>query len=320
MRERLAILLRAVSVRRGHKWVLRDISWRLRPGERWALLGDNGAGKTQLLKLLSGDVWPTPGKRAARSPRRRQRANLSGRPPAGRSDRCQAAGRLRGRRTAGQVRPLWMEPAGARPGGDRTASHRLLLRPSRRRRPRAWRPHCEPADCAVTPRRQFLALSYGQKRLALLARALVQHPDWLLLDELYNGLDAAYRRRMDAVLEAARRRGQSWVASAHRAADVPRGTRPPAGTRGRRGTRRSSGCLQRISSVCSRRAGESAAGGRAQARASPGRAGRRRCAARSRRSICTSSIARCCAISIGSCARASIGRCTARTARENPVF
>jgi molybdate transport system ATP-binding protein len=58
----------------------------------------------------------------------------------------------------------------------------------------------------------------------LLARALVQCPDWLLLDEPYNGLDPAYRRRMDAVLEAARRRGQSWVVSAHRAADVPRGT------------------------------------------------------------------------------------------------
>src|SRR3981189_3605828 len=61
MTDRLAILLHAVSVRRGEKWVLRDISWRLRPGERWVLLGDNGAGKTQLLKLLCGDVWPTPG-------------------------------------------------------------------------------------------------------------------------------------------------------------------------------------------------------------------------------------------------------------------
>ena len=54
------MLLHAVSVRRGDKWVLRDVSWQLRPGERWALVGDNGAGKTQLLKLLSGDVWPTP--------------------------------------------------------------------------------------------------------------------------------------------------------------------------------------------------------------------------------------------------------------------
>src|ERR1700730_12394989 len=60
MTDRLAMMLHAVSLRRGGKWVLRDISWRLRPGERWALLGDNGGGKTQLLKLLSGDVWPTP--------------------------------------------------------------------------------------------------------------------------------------------------------------------------------------------------------------------------------------------------------------------
>jgi molybdate transport system ATP-binding protein len=73
--------------------------------------------------------------------------------------------------------------------------------------------------------REFLSLSYGQKRLVLLARALVQDPDWLLLDEFYNGLDADYRRRIDMVLDAAVRRGQSWVATAHRAGDVPRGTR-----------------------------------------------------------------------------------------------
>src|SRR5882762_4643054 len=67
VKDRLAMTLHAVSVRRGGRWVLRDISWRLRPGERWALLGDNGAGKTQLLKMLSGDVWPTPA--GARGPR-----------------------------------------------------------------------------------------------------------------------------------------------------------------------------------------------------------------------------------------------------------
>src|ERR1700676_1115034 len=60
MTDRLAMSLHAASVRRGGTWVLRDITWRLRPGERWALLGDNGAGKTQLLKLLSGDIWPKP--------------------------------------------------------------------------------------------------------------------------------------------------------------------------------------------------------------------------------------------------------------------
>ena len=60
MKARLEMQLHAVSVRRGNSWALRGVTWRLRPGERWALLGDNGAGKTQLLKLLAGDVWPTP--------------------------------------------------------------------------------------------------------------------------------------------------------------------------------------------------------------------------------------------------------------------
>ncbi len=81
--------------------------------------------------------------------------------------------------------------------------------------------------CGLQPyaARKFLSLSYGEKRLALLARALVQDADWLLLDELYNGLDVTYRRRVDAILDRARRRGQSWVATAHRAMDVPQGTR-----------------------------------------------------------------------------------------------
>jgi molybdate transport system ATP-binding protein len=73
--------------------------------------------------------------------------------------------------------------------------------------------------------RKFLTLSYGEKRLVLLARALVQEPDWLLLDEPYNGLDGEYRRRVDDVLAAVRTKGQSWVATAHRAMDVPSGTR-----------------------------------------------------------------------------------------------
>jgi len=40
--------------------VLRDVSFELRRGQRWALVGPNGSGKTMLLKMLRGDVWPTP--------------------------------------------------------------------------------------------------------------------------------------------------------------------------------------------------------------------------------------------------------------------
>ena len=40
--------------------MLDEIDFTLRRGERWALIGPNGSGKTLLLKMLRGDVWPTP--------------------------------------------------------------------------------------------------------------------------------------------------------------------------------------------------------------------------------------------------------------------
>jgi molybdate transport system ATP-binding protein len=222
MSPRLSITLHAVSVRRGRRWALREVSWQLEPGERWALLGENGAGKTQLLKLLSGAVWPTP-------------------------NAVQAAAESDGRsyRRGGESLTLFEAKAHmAYVGGElqdkyarygwnlavqdliATGLHGSDLLMSPITLPQAARVAKMLRVCGLQryARRKFLTLSYGEKRLALLARALVQNPDWLLLDEFYNGLDQDYRRRIDAVLEAARRRGQSWVATAHRAADVPRGT------------------------------------------------------------------------------------------------
>ncbi|HSN71868.1 MAG TPA: ATP-binding cassette domain-containing protein, partial [Steroidobacteraceae bacterium] len=45
---------------------LSDVSFAVRAGERWAVIGPNGAGKTLLLKLIRGDVWPTPSGRESR--------------------------------------------------------------------------------------------------------------------------------------------------------------------------------------------------------------------------------------------------------------
>ena len=44
------------------KTVLRDIEWRIAPGERTGILGVNGAGKSTLLGLIAGTVQPTSGR------------------------------------------------------------------------------------------------------------------------------------------------------------------------------------------------------------------------------------------------------------------
>jgi molybdate transport system ATP-binding protein len=221
MTGRLAMSLHAVSVRRGGTWVLRNISWRLRPGERWALLGDNGAGKTQLLKLLAGDVWPTPGPAAPNSNGRHYRV---GRQPVDLIDAKHRVAYVGAELQDKYARYGWNLRVRdlVATGLHRTDLLLLPVTPLQAKRVTAALRLCGLLRHAS---REFLSLSYGQKRLALLARALVQDPDWLLLDEFYNGLDADYRRRIDTVLDAAVRLGQSWVATAHRAGDVPRGTR-----------------------------------------------------------------------------------------------
>jgi ATP-binding cassette subfamily F protein uup len=50
-----------VSVAIGERPLLRDITWRLGPGQRVALVGPNGAGKTTLLRVLAGDREPDGG-------------------------------------------------------------------------------------------------------------------------------------------------------------------------------------------------------------------------------------------------------------------
>ena len=54
--------LEDVSVSYGDKHVLKDVTWRIAPGERTGILGVNGAGKSTLLSLVSGTLLPTTGR------------------------------------------------------------------------------------------------------------------------------------------------------------------------------------------------------------------------------------------------------------------
>ena len=59
-RSRLRALLTGRATHRSH-WALRDVSFELQRGECIGVIGDNGAGKSSLLKLLAGTMQPSQG-------------------------------------------------------------------------------------------------------------------------------------------------------------------------------------------------------------------------------------------------------------------
>jgi molybdate transport system ATP-binding protein len=210
----LSVTLRHVDLDRGERPVLRDVSWSIRPGQRWLLIGGNGAGKTQLLKLLSGAVWPKPTGLQLR------RYHLRGETfdaPASVSDEIAYVGAERQDRYEHYE---WnfraREVVGT--GAQRTDIPMRALTPAEERRVGLL---LRRLDIEALAERRFLTLSYGERRLVLIARALASQPRLLLLDEVANGLDARNQARFLNWLSGTARSAMPWVFATHRRTDVP---------------------------------------------------------------------------------------------------
>lgn len=57
----MIVELHNVSVIRNYKYLLKNINWSIKSGEHWAIYGLNGAGKTMLLNMLNGYIFPSQG-------------------------------------------------------------------------------------------------------------------------------------------------------------------------------------------------------------------------------------------------------------------
>lgn len=212
----MEILLEHLRLHRGGRLILEDICWHLRPGERWLVIGASGAGKTQLLKILAGDVWPDDADVQSRRYRVSRQWHIQ--PVAVREELAWLGPERQDR----YERYGWNYPAIDVVG---TGLHRTDI-PLNRLSASAHA-RClallRRAGIARLAKRHFLTLSYGERRLVLLARALAWRAAVLLLDEVATGLDAANRKRLYRLLAGADLKGKSWVCSAHRKEDIPPG-------------------------------------------------------------------------------------------------
>lgn len=199
----MGVLLEAdrVSFAYGPRRVLRDVSLAVERGELLGLIGPNGSGKTTLLRLLSGVLAPESGT-----------VLLRGRPIA--AHRRRALGQ--------QIAVLPQDPRLEFPF---TALEVVLM---------GRAPHLPalgfPGERDVAVARAAMArlevsgvegrpldrLSGGERQRVLLARALAQEADLLLLDEPTTHLDLRHQAGIYDVLEDLRReRGTAVVSVLH---------------------------------------------------------------------------------------------------------
>jgi molybdate transport system ATP-binding protein len=212
----IGVSLHRCGLRLAGRRVLEEVDFEIIPGEKWLLLGPNGAGKTQLVKLLGGLRWPTPTGRE-----RRVYCNAQGRllDLLDVRDRVAYVGAESQDKYAryGWNHTLEQVVATGLSGTDLPLE---VPTAAGRRRVDGLLARFALTDVAAA---RMLEVSYGQRRLALVARALASRPRLLLLDEVFNGLDDRHRRLLARALAGLRRTRTTLVATAHRVEDVPAG-------------------------------------------------------------------------------------------------
>ncbi len=211
----VGVRLTNVHLEREGRTILENVSWTIRPGEHWVLAGGNGAGKTQLMKLISGAVWPTP--RGGEVREYHWRGELFPGP----FEVQDEIGYLGPERQDKYERYGWNHTVEQVVGTGlyRTDIPLNTLEPGDRRRIEALLRRLSLEQLAA---RRFLTLSYGERRLVLLARALAARPKLLLLDELLNGLDEINHARAVRWLERTRSSSLPWILATHRVEDIPK--------------------------------------------------------------------------------------------------
>ncbi|MDH3509589.1 MAG: ATP-binding cassette domain-containing protein [Gammaproteobacteria bacterium] len=175
--ESVLIAIENADLYRGDVRVLTALNWRLRANQNWLIRGSNGSGKSTLIKLLHAEIRPALGGRIAW---------FGMRPPINVWQLRKRLGIVSDDLQSNYSEAVTVYQCVA--SGFFASIGRIPLLTARQKRCiDKW---IEILELDALRAKRIDQLSYGQFRRVLMARALVQRPDILLLDEPMSGLDS----------------------------------------------------------------------------------------------------------------------------------
>lgn len=189
--------LEKVTIHRGGRQILQDVSLDVSPGDRIVIQGDNGSGKTTLLKAILG-LLPL------NSGTIRLQDNLVGSGDWKAIRNCTA--------WVPQEGVLHRFPVAAREVAAVGLAGRIM---SRRERSTRIEEALKQAGALHLADRCFHRLSGGERQRISIARCLAQGADLLLLDEPSAALDAESRNRLVGLTEELADKGKTFVIVTH---------------------------------------------------------------------------------------------------------
>jgi ABC-type Mn2+/Zn2+ transport system ATPase subunit len=196
MRAEPLIVAAGLAAGYGGPPAISEVSFALEAGQRLALLGPNGGGKTTLMRAILGQLRPAAGSLGVN-------ASCATVPQTERSRLDYPVSALDVATMGALSRlPWWRRPGRA----DREAARRALAR----------------VDLEGLADHTFGELSGGQRQRVLIARALVQDARVLLLDEPFSGLDRPSAELLDSLIAALAEEGRGIVISTHDLAQARR--------------------------------------------------------------------------------------------------
>ncbi len=198
MNKALPLVLENVDLRYGSRDVFRDFSLTLTPGKVIGLIGPNGSGKSSLLRLLNGIVSPS-----------------AGRVQAGEQNLSELSSEKRARLTT-YVGPE-VETDFPITAGEWVAlgGYSLSRLGSTIEFEVSVKEVMQTTECWEYRDRPLTELSSGERQRAHLARALVQAPAWICLDESFSKLDLHHQAKFGALIRKYTEAGISFLFVSH---------------------------------------------------------------------------------------------------------